>query len=163
MIKTQADLDKAFLTLASAQRTMNRINDRYNAEIEALKKELKAQVDPVMADVSNLEEDITTYAKSVWDNSTREQVFNFGSVKWAKSKGAIEFLKPVEDVIKAIKNLGFTGLIRTKEEVKKEELKGLLTAQPKLSNKLGAHIVVGDPTPTVLVNQNVVVEQEVKG
>jgi phage host-nuclease inhibitor protein Gam len=152
MIKTTADLDKTFLRLSEAQRSINRIQDRYNAEIESLKKELKAQIDPLLNEATGLETEITQFASKSWNGTSREQEFTFGSVKWSIPKGAVEFLKPVTDVIKNIKKMGFDNLIRVKEEVKKDDLKGLLVAQPALCNKLGAKVVVGDPTPSVVVN-----------
>lgn len=119
------DVDATLRKIGELDRDIALEESATNAAIDTLKQELKDAVEPMLLQKAALERHLKEFAESRRSDfaETRTRELMFGSVGFRRSTGIV--MKRVGDTLAALKALGLTKCIRTKEEPDREAMREL--------------------------------------
>jgi phage host-nuclease inhibitor protein Gam len=120
-LATYDDVDVALRKIASIDRDLAMIEAAENAGIDAIKQGSRERAEPIVAVRAALEAQIKQFCiehKADFEK-VRSRELVFGTVGFRRSSK----LKLAKDTLQRLRDLGLRNFIRTKETVKKDELK----------------------------------------
>jgi phage host-nuclease inhibitor protein Gam len=145
-LESAEDFNRVGLDFANNEREVLQLESKMNAEIAKVKAKYEAKLKARYDQRTSLTGMIAQFAKAVWNGKSVKQAFDYVLVNWQIPRGSLTF-KDEEATILALKKIGRSDLIRTREEVKKDEFKEVFAADPKMLEALGA--VVERPQASV--------------
>jgi len=121
------EVDHALAEIGAIDRQIGQLEADQQAKIDALKADTKTAADPLHTKKVSLELAIQQYCEAHRADfqASKTKRLNFGAVSFRLSTSVV--IKRVADTLAAIKALGLTQCIRTKEELDKEALARLPT------------------------------------
>lgn len=144
-------VDEALLNIGLLEREIEQRENELNEYLEELKKQTVAEVQPLLAQKTYLENQIKDFClarRTEMDGKSRK--LNFGTVGFRRSSRVV--VAQVEECLARLQELGLWDCIRMKKSVDKARLKGLdeLTIE-----KVGARLVVEEVFAYQLDHQKV--------
>lgn len=143
--QSRADVETGIRKIGRAQRDMQRIEAAMNDELAKIKERFEREAKPHR-------EEIERYQKGVqaWCEANREQITNGGKTKTASfTTGEVNWrvrppscsIRGAEAVLDALRRLGLSRFIRSKEEINKE---AILNEPDAVKGVAGISIVQGE-------------------
>lgn len=125
IINSWGGVDSALAELAVLTRTVSGLEDDQNKSIDQIKSKTKEKAEPHISRKIALEEAIKAFCDGQRSEFIAQKTkrLTFGSVGYRQSTKVL--VKKVGDTMAALKALGMTVHIRTKEELDKESLRNL--------------------------------------
>lgn len=126
-LQTWEDVDAALREIGTIDRDLGRLEAAQNAAIDRVKADTKAKAKPMQDRKAALELAMKEFCEAhrVEFAKAKTKTLTFGSVGFRLSTRVL--IKRVGDTLQALKDLGLTHCIRTREEPDKEALKALDT------------------------------------
>lgn len=120
------ELNEFVRLIGERQRRRDEINRELNERVEALKAEATEKIKPLADEETALFDGVYAFANSRRDELTdhdKKKTINLpaGDISWRLSPKAAK-IKNVKAVLAALKKLGLTRFIRSKEEIDKEQM-----------------------------------------
>lgn len=119
------EVDRCLAEIARIDRELGLLEAAQAEQIDAIKASTKAAAEPLANKKLGLELAIKDYAEANRAEfvKVKSKELTFGSVGFRLSSRVV--IKRVADTLQALKDLGLTGCIRTKEECDKDAMKNL--------------------------------------
>lgn len=126
-LNSWAEVDDTLRQIGEIDRDLGQIEAKQNAAIDKAKAKAKEDAEPLNARKKGLEAAIKEFcdAHRAEFGKVKTKQLTFGSVGYRISTKVV--MKTVADTLQALKDLGLTACIRTKEEPDKEAMKNLPT------------------------------------
>lgn len=126
-LQTWEDVDNALREIGTIDRDLGRLEAAQNAAIDRVKADTKAKAKPMQDRKAALELAMKEFCEAhrVEFAKAKTKTLTFGSVGFRLSTRVL--IKRVGDTLQALKDLGLTHCIRTREEPDKEALRALDT------------------------------------
>lgn len=119
------EVDRCLAEIAEIDRELGLLEAAQQESIDRIKANTKAAAEPLQNKRTGLELAIQQFCEANRSEfvDTRTRVLTFGSVGFRRSTKVV--IKRVADTLQALRDLGLSGCIRTKEELDKEAMKNL--------------------------------------
>jgi phage host-nuclease inhibitor protein Gam len=142
--QTQNDCAADIKKLGDLQRDFTRMQADMNDAIAKITKDYQPKLEALSARIETLQKGVQTYCEAHRDeltNSNKVKTANFvtGDVQWRQRPPSVT-IRGAEAVIEALKRLGLSKFVRTKEEVNKE---AILNEPDQVRGVAGISIVTG--------------------
>lgn len=141
ILKTYGDADAVLRKIGEIDRDLTLAQAATDEAIDRVKESHKAYCEPLDAIKTSLERQLKEFAESKRADfaETRTRELTFGSIGFRRSSSVV--MKKLGDTLQALKSLGLTHCIRSKEEPDKEAMREL--SSETLAN-VGAALVTRD-------------------
>lgn len=143
--QSRDEVNDAIAKIGIAQRERARIQADMNDQIAKIKEAFEAQAEPFKQEIEALSKGVQTWCEAnrvalTKDGKVKFADFPAGEVKWRMRPPKVT-LRSVDSLLEALKRLGLTRFIRTKEEPNKEAM----LAEPQAVERLpGVKIEQGE-------------------
>jgi phage host-nuclease inhibitor protein Gam len=142
--QTSADCAADIKKLGDLQRDFARMSADMNDEIAKITKHYQPKLESLTERVETLQKGVQTYCEAHRDeltNAGKVKTANFvtGEVQWRQRPPSVT-VRGADAVIEALKRLGLSKFVRTKEEVNKE---AILNEPDQVRGVAGISIVTG--------------------
>jgi phage host-nuclease inhibitor protein Gam len=143
--QSRPEVETGIRNIGRAQRKMQRIEAEMNDELAAIKERFEKQAKPHREEIERLQKGV-----QAWCEANRDQITNGGKTKTvAFTTGEINWrtrppscgIRGAEAVMDALKRLGLSRFIRSKEEINKE---AILNEPDAVKGVAGISIVQGE-------------------
>lgn len=125
-VKNDSEANTSLAEIAEIKRSLDKINNCLNDDIDKLKAEAKALAAPHESRLAALENGLMAYAEYNRDelfSGKKSKEYNFGSIGYRKSTEIKPLTKTtIAQVLGKVKELGFSAAIRVKESLNKDEM-----------------------------------------
>lgn len=140
-LQSYQDVDSVLRKIGELDRKLDNIETATNEAIDKAKQAARQSAEPLKATKASLERQLKEFCESrkLDFAEVRARELTFGVVGFRKSTSVV--IKAVADTLAALKALGLSQCIRTKEEVDKEAMRDL--SEETLS-QVGASLKVVD-------------------
>lgn len=126
-LQTYQDVDAVLRRIGEIDRDIGLIESAHNTVIDQIRADTKAKTEPLQATKAALERQLKEFAEArrVEFADVRTRELTFGSIGFRRSTAVV--IRKVGDTLAALRALGLSKCIRTKEEPDKEAMKELDT------------------------------------
>ena len=116
----------ALMVIGGLNRAAARVEAEMNDEIAAIKKDAESKAQPMREKAAGLTEGLKIWAEANRDQltqsgKTKTADLGTGKISWRALPKSVRITK-VEQVIEAVKKLGFTAFLRVKTEINKDAM-----------------------------------------
>lgn len=143
-LQSWEEADEVLQEIGRLDRELGKLADHQNKIIDRVKAETKDSAELFLKDKKALELALEQFCTSRKEEfkTVRSKKLTFGTVSFRLSTRLV--IKSLEKTLAALKELGWTDCIRTKEEPDKEELKALGAKSAGLLAQVGCKLKTED-------------------
>lgn len=111
------EVNEAMKRLAELNVSKNRLETEQNSRIDAVKKEITLQAEPILKEIDKLKKDIMRFAEQHKDEFTqkRTKIMTFGKISFRFTKSVS--CSDVKSAIRSLKTFALDKYLRIKEEL----------------------------------------------